>query len=74
MSNVVKFEPVTVGEAFRFEPDTILEEAKGNEFVTVAVLGEKPDGTFWVSGNANAGETLLLMERAKNVLVFGGDE
>lgn len=71
MSNVVKFEPVEVGEGFRFDPDEILEAAKGRGFQTVAVLGQLEDGTFWVSGSANAGETLILMERAKQQIVFG---
>lgn len=68
---IVQFHPETIGEAFRFDPDEILEAAKGQEFTTVAVLGQLPDGTIWISGNANAGETLVLMERAKRVVVFG---
>lgn len=68
---IVQFHPETVGEAFRFDPDEILEAAKGQEFTTVAVLGQLPDGTIWISGNANAGETLVLMERSKRVVVFG---
>jgi hypothetical protein len=31
------------------------------------------DGEIWVSGNANAGEILVLMEQAKRKLVFGED-
>lgn len=71
MSNVVKFDPVVVGEGFRFDPDVLLDAAKGQEFMTVVILGELPDGTYWVSGSANAGETLVLMERAKHQIVFG---
>jgi hypothetical protein len=69
--NVVELKLVEVGEDFRFDPDLILEEAKGHDFVSVAILAERPDGTFWVSGSANAGETLVLMERAKRQIVFG---
>jgi len=71
MSNVVKLEPVEVGENFRFDPDEILEAAKGQGFQTVAILGQLEDGTIWVSGSANAGEVLVLMERAKRQIVFG---
>lgn len=71
MSNVVKLEPVEVGEGYRFDPDEILEAAKGQGFATLAILGQFEDGTFWVSGSANAGETLILMERAKHQIVFG---
>lgn len=73
MSEVVTFQPVEVGVGYRFDPDVILEEAKGNEFVKLAVLAERPDGSIFVSGNANAGETLILMEMAKHRIVFGED-
>lgn len=72
--NVVKLELVEVGEGFRFEADNILDAAKGQPFTTIAVLGQLEDGTVWISGNANAGETLVLMERAKRVVVFGESE
>jgi len=73
MSEVVKFQPVEVGEGFRFDPDAILEAAKGQGFTTVAVLGQLEDGSFWVSGSANTGETLILMERAKRQICFGDE-
>lgn len=73
MTNVVKLEPVEIGEGFRFDPDEILDAAKGQAFTTLAVLGWLEDGTIWVSGNANAGEMLVLMEQAKHQLVFGED-
>ncbi|WP_273794915.1 hypothetical protein [Brucella intermedia] len=73
MSEVVKLQPVEVGEGFRFDADAILEAAKGKGFTTVAVLGQLEDGSFWVSGSANAGETLILMERAKRQICFGDE-
>ncbi|RUU80014.1 hypothetical protein [Mesorhizobium sp. M7A.F.Ca.MR.362.00.0.0] len=73
MSNVVKLEPVEVGASFRFDPDQILEEAKGQEFTCLAVLAQTEDGEIWVTGNANVGEILVLMERAKQQLLFGED-
>lgn len=73
MAKVVKFEPVVVGEGFRFDADEILDAAKGQEFTILTILGELDDGTIWVSGTANAGETMVLMERAKRQIVFGDD-
>lgn len=70
-NKVVEFHPVLVGEGYRFDPDDILEKAKGNEFTTVAVIAEMPDGSLWVSGSANAGEALILMEKAKRQICFG---
>lgn len=70
MSKVAKLELVEVGEDFRFDPDVILENAKGLGFTTVAVLGELEDGSVWISGSANFGETLILMEKVKHSILF----
>jgi hypothetical protein len=70
-ADVVKLEPVTVGEDFRFDPDQLLEAAKGQGFTRLAIIGENPDGTLWVSGTANAGETIILIELAKHQVIHG---
>lgn len=67
--NVVKLHLVEVGEGFRFDADHVLDAAKGKDMSCVAVIGELPDGSLWVSGSANAGETLILLERAKYKIV-----
>lgn len=69
--NVVKLELVEVGEDFRFDPDDLLEKAKGQGFERLVIIGELPeDGAdLWVSGSANAGESLILMEWAKSQLL-----
>lgn len=71
MAEVVKFKPEIVGDGYRFDADECLDAAKGQDFVTLAILAESPDGELYVAGNANAGETLILMERAKHLIVFG---
>jgi hypothetical protein len=73
MAEVHKFEPKLVGENYRFDADQILEQAKGRGFTNVLVIGELEDGEFWISSAANAGEALVLMERAKHKIVFGDD-
>ncbi len=65
MAEVVRFKPVEVGEGYRFEPNAILEAAKDQGFTTLAIVGQLEDGSIWISGSANAGETLILMEKAK---------
>lgn len=72
-SNVVKLQLVEVGEGFRFDNDTILDAAKGQEFTSLAIIGGYADGSTYIAGTANAGETLILMERAKQKIVFGGE-
>ena len=72
--DVIKFKPVLIGDGVRYDPDEILDAAKGQGFTRLAIIGELPDGTIWVSGNANAGETLILMEMAKRQIVFGDEE
>lgn len=71
MDKVINFKPTLVGEGFRFDSDQILDAAKGQEFSTVCVIGHYPDGSLWVSGSANAGETMMLLELAKHHILFG---
>lgn len=71
MADPVKLELVTVGEGFRFEADDLLEKAKGQKFHRLAIIGQLEDDSIWVSGTANAGETLILMEMAKKSIVWG---
>lgn len=54
-----------VGEGYRFDGDVLLEGAKGQNFERLAIIGSMQDGSLWVSGTANAGETLILIEMAK---------
>lgn len=71
MSNVHKFEPVLVGKGYRFDADVILDEAKGHLFDNVLVIGQLESGELWISSAANAGEALILMEKAKRQICFG---
>lgn len=71
MAEIIHLTPETVGEGYRFDADKILEDAKGQEFETLMIIGSYADGTIYVAGTANAGETLVLMEMAKHQIVFG---
>ncbi len=71
MSEVLKFKPALVGEGYRFDAAEVLETAKEKHFRTLAILGETEDGKLYVAGSANAGETMVLMEKAKRLIVFG---
>ena len=62
---VTKLQLVTVGEDYRFEPDAILDAAKGNDFDRLVIIGEHENGELYIAGTANAGESMILMERAK---------
>lgn len=69
MSDVVKFNPVIVGEGYRFDPDDVLEAAKGQAFSSMMVIGELEDGSFYIAGNCNAGEGIILMRRVEMELI-----
>ncbi len=69
MADVLPFKPVEVGEGYRFDPNELLEAAKDRGFTTLAILGQLEDGSIWISGSANAGETLILMEKAKRRVI-----
>lgn len=71
MAEIHKFQPIEIGDAYRFDPDEILEQAKGKSFSELVIIGTLPDGEHWTSGNCNAGEALILMERAKIKIVTG---
>lgn len=65
-ATVTKLEPVEVGDGFRFDPDALLEAAKGHGFTNLVIIGEHPEGgRLWVSGLANAGESIIMIELAK---------
>ncbi len=67
--NVVKLELVEVGEDFRFEINQILDGARDQPFTTISIIGQLEDGTMWVSGSVNAGEIMILLERAKQYIL-----
>ncbi len=67
--NVTKFEPVVVGDGYKFDADEILEAAKGHELETLVIVGQLPDGDLCVSSDVNAGTALILLHRAINQIV-----
>ncbi len=71
MGNVFKLYPDSLAPDFRFEPDDILDDAKGKAFQTLLIVGEFADGTYWISSNANMGESVMLALRAQQWMVFG---
>ena len=70
---MVKFRPEVVASTYRFDPDEVLEEAKGQLHTTLFILGENAEGELYLAGNANSGEMLVLMEKAKRKICFGED-
>jgi hypothetical protein len=73
MGEVREFKPEVVSNGRHFEPDYILEKAKGNGFVSVVVIAEMDNGETWVSASEGQGDAMLLLERAKRIIVFGED-
>ncbi len=69
--NVVRLHPVSSGSSYREDASELLETAKQNAFALVSVIGELEDGTIYVTGTANAGETLILLHRAISRIVNG---
>ena len=69
MGDVIQFEPIDIGDGYKFDPDEVLENAKGQGFTNVAIVGQLPNGETWLSGASNSAETIMLMERAKLMLL-----
>lgn len=74
MAEILKLVPNEVGEDYLFDADEILEGAKGQGFTEIVIIGHLEDGDMWISGSANAGETMILMEQAKHFICFGSDD
>lgn len=72
-AEVVKLVPDTVGDGFRFEVRDILDVASEAGLVDAIVIGIDADGDLYVSSNINGGQSLVLIERAKRLIVFGED-
>lgn len=72
VSNVVKLAPYldTVGEDYKFNVDEVLEAAKG-KLEVVTIIGETEDGELYLASSSNAGVTMIMLERAKHLIVFG---
>lgn len=73
MTNVERIYPAVVGEGYRFDADEVLEAAKGHEFSALMVIGELEGGSFYIAGNCNAGEGVILMRRVEMKLIGAMD-
>ena len=73
-ATVLKLVPEVISDDVRFDPDQTLEDAKGMNFTTLTIIGQTEDGDIHFAGNANCGELLILIERAKHQIVFGEDD
>lgn len=73
MTLITKFIPNEMGADIRLDSTDVLETAKSYDFERMAIIGRTKDGELYVTGTANAGETLVLLEQAKYYIVFGRD-
>lgn len=62
-----------IGDNYRFDADEMLENAKGQDFTNLLILGQCEDGTLYISGASNAGMALVMMELAKHQLIHGDE-
>ena len=73
-AEVIRLVPDEVGVAYRIDGDQILEKAKGQKWHRMCVIGQDEDGELYLAGTANAGETMILLERARHFIAFGHDD
>lgn len=67
--NVVALKLVEIGEGVVLDGRQVLQAAIDAGLRRVVVIGEMADGEEWVSSNVNAGESLIMIERAKRVII-----
>lgn len=68
-SNVVQLQLVEIGDGVRLDADKILDAAKGHAFDRLLIVGQQSDGQMYVAGTTGAGESMILIELAKRVIV-----
>jgi hypothetical protein len=66
--NVIPFHPGEVGDGLALDPDEILEANKG-EFIRIALVGERADGTMAVAGTHSSAESLLLLQWGSHFII-----
>ena len=71
IDNVVLLVPDEVGSGYQFDSNEVLNAALDKEMTSIVIIGELPDGELWCSSAVNAGEALILMEKAKRLICFG---
>lgn len=71
--NVVALKLVEIGEGVVLDGRQVLQAAIDAGLRRVVVIGEMADGEEWVSSNVNAGESLIMIERARNFIVTRKD-
>lgn len=70
-AEVIKLVPEEVGEGYQFDSNEVLRAALDKDMSSIVIIGELPDGELWCSSAVNAGEALILMEKAKRLICFG---
>jgi len=73
-TNVYTFRPTLVGDGYHIDPEQVIEAAKWRGYIDVLIIGQLDTGEIIASSSAGSGEALFLMEKAKRIIVFGGEE
>lgn len=69
-AEIVPLRVVSVGDGYKFDPDVLLENAKGKKFAQLVIIAEREDtDELWISSMSNAGVSLMVLERAKLQLI-----
>lgn len=67
-AEIIQLDTGIVGDGIKIDADQILEANKG-EFVRLALVGEREDGSLAVAGTDSAAESLLLLNWGAHFIV-----
>jgi hypothetical protein len=67
--NVLPFPQVAIGDGLEIDPAAVLDASQKKAFTRLVVIGEQDDGGLYVAGTHGAGESLMLVEMAKKILI-----
>lgn len=71
MGEVVPLRVVEVGDGYKIEAAKVLEGAAQQDFAELVVVGRTVEGDLYLAGTTAAGDSLMLMEHAKYMLLHG---
>jgi hypothetical protein len=71
LAEIINIRTGLVGDGRKLSPASVLDAARAADLSTVVVIGYEQDGSLYAASTDGTGDCLLLIERAKQLIVFG---
>lgn len=71
LANVSTINLTQMGDTCRIQVPVVLKEAKHQRLDEVLVIGQTDDGELWGKSSLNAGQSLWLLEKMRELVLSG---